>query len=48
VVREGETLAAIAAEVYGDPRLWTALAEANDIDRPRFVTPGTALQVPAL
>jgi nucleoid-associated protein YgaU len=48
VVREGETLAAISAEVYGDPRLWRVLAEANAIDRPRFVPPGTPLQVPAL
>jgi nucleoid-associated protein YgaU len=48
VVREGETLSAIAAEVYGDPRLWRVLAEANAIDRPRFVPAGTALYVPAL
>jgi hypothetical protein len=48
VVREGETLASISAEVYGDPRLWRALAEANGIDRPRFVLAGTPLQVPAL
>ena len=48
VVREGETLAAIAAEVYGDPRLWRVLAEANAIDRPRFVPAGTPLYVPAL
>lgn len=48
VVREGETLTAIAAEVYGDARLWTVLADANDIDRPRFVAPGTPLRVPAL
>jgi len=48
VVREGETLAAIAAEVYGDPRLWRVLAEANTIDRPRFVPAGTPLHIPAL
>lgn len=48
VVREGETLAAIAAEVYGDSRLWRVLAEANAIDRPRFVAVGTPLYVPAL
>jgi hypothetical protein len=48
VVREGETLAAISAEVYGDPRLWRVLAEANGIDRPRFVPAGTPLYVPAL
>jgi hypothetical protein len=48
VVRDGETLASIAAEVYGDPRQWRILAEANDIDRPRFVRAGTPLSVPAL
>jgi len=48
VLREGETLAAISAEVYGDPRLWRVIAEANAIDRPRFVPAGTALTVPAL
>ena len=48
ILREGETLAAIAHEAYGDPRHWRAIAEANDIDRPRFVRPGTALKVPAL
>lgn len=48
IVREGETLSSIASEAYGDPRHWRAIAEANDIDRPRFVAPGTALKVPAL
>jgi hypothetical protein len=48
VLREGETLAAVSAEAYGDPRLWRVIAEANGIDRPRFVRPGTALTVPAL
>ena len=48
VVLEGETLAGIAAEVYGNPRLWRVLAEANAIDRPRFVPAGTPLNVPAL
>jgi hypothetical protein len=48
VVREGETLAAIAAEVYGDPRLWRFLAEENGVDRPRFVPAGTPLRIPAI
>ena len=48
VVREGETLAAISAEVYGNPRLWRVIAEANRIHRPRFVEPGTPLHIPAL
>lgn len=48
VLREGETLATIANEAYGDPRMWRPIAEANGIERPRFVAPGTALKIPAL
>jgi hypothetical protein len=48
VLREGETLAQLAAEAYGDPRLWRVIAEANDIDRPRFVPVGTPLRLPAV
>lgn len=48
VLREGETLSHIAAEVYGDSRLWRPIAEANGIDRPGSVLPGTALVIPAL
>jgi hypothetical protein len=48
VVRDGETLAQLATEAYGNPRLWRVIAEANGIDRPRFLTSGTALKVPAV
>jgi hypothetical protein len=48
VLREGETLAQIANEAYGNSRLWRTIAEANNIDRPRFVAPGTALKIPSL
>jgi hypothetical protein len=48
VLREGETLAHIANEVYGDPRMWRPIALANGIERPRFVPPGTPLRIPAL
>jgi nucleoid-associated protein YgaU len=38
-IKAGDRLPAIAAEVYGDPRLWRVIAEANDIDNPlRFPT----------
>jgi nucleoid-associated protein YgaU len=47
VLRAGETLAHIAQEAYGDPRAWRPIADANGIERPRFVPPGTALKVPA-
>jgi nucleoid-associated protein YgaU len=48
VLREGETLAHIANEVYGDPRMWRPIALANNIQRPRFIEPGTPLVIPAL
>jgi hypothetical protein len=48
VLREGQTLAHVAYEAYGDPSLWRAIAETNGIERPRFVPAGTALVVPAI
>ena len=48
VMREGESLAQLAYEAYGDPRLWSAIADANGIERPRFVPAGTVLRSPAL
>lgn len=47
-LKEGETLQQLAERAYGDPTQWRAIADANDIDRPRFVPPGTTLKVPAL
>jgi hypothetical protein len=47
VIREGETLALVAFEAYGDARLWRLIARANNIARPRFVAPGTALRIPS-
>lgn len=39
-VGAGDRLPLIAAEVYGDPRLWRPIAEANGIDDPlRFPDP---------
>lgn len=48
VLREGETLAHIALEAYGDARLWHVIAAANGIDKPRFVPAGTPLKVPSI
>ena len=47
VFREGENLALIANEAYGDPRLWRVIARENNIERPRFVRPGTPLRIPS-
>lgn len=47
-VREGETLAWIAYEEYGDSSLWRYLASTNDIDDPRRLTPGMMLIISPL
>jgi nucleoid-associated protein YgaU len=33
-IKAGDRLPVIAGEVYGDPRLWRVIAEANDINDP--------------
>ena len=49
VVRPGETLAQIAARVYGDPRLETVLVGANALDSQggSAIVPGMRLEIPA-
>ncbi len=47
VLVAGESLASVAAHDYGDPAAWRGLADANGIDDPMRVTPGTTLLVPA-
>jgi hypothetical protein len=47
-VRDGETLAQLANEAYGDPRLWRVIASQNGIDRPRFLSTGQTLRIPAV
>jgi hypothetical protein len=48
VVREGERIDTIAAEVYGDPAYWPAIARANRLARPRILVPGQLLEIPPL
>ena len=48
IVRRDDTLQSIAAEQYGDPTLWRAIAKANGIVNPRAVQPGTVLMIPKL
>jgi hypothetical protein len=48
VVKLGDTLSAIAAEVYRDPAKWRVIADANRIDDPRRLTIGDRLAVPKL
>jgi nucleoid-associated protein YgaU len=48
VVREGDRLDLIAEDEYGDPSLWTVIARHNQIGRPRFLSPGTVVEIPPL
>jgi len=47
-VRRGDSVTAIAADVYGDPALWRVIAEANNLADPRRLTIGKTLSVPKL
>ncbi len=42
----GDTLQSIARSEYGKPTLWRAIANANDIDDPLRLAPGTTLLIP--
>jgi hypothetical protein len=46
IVREGDTLPAIASREYGDATRWRPIAEANSISNPLALTPGQPLIVP--
>jgi hypothetical protein len=48
VVKRGDTLSSIAAEVYRDPMLWRIIAEANRLDNPRRLEVGKPLTIPKL
>jgi hypothetical protein len=47
-IRQGETLALIAHEEYDDPAEWRRIADANGIDDPKSVKPGTVLTLPPI
>ncbi|RME76091.1 MAG: LysM peptidoglycan-binding domain-containing protein [Planctomycetota bacterium] len=48
VVKQGETLSWIAGKEYDDPSLWRVIADANGIDDPMQIEPGTELVIPAI
>lgn len=47
-VKQGQTLSEIAWQQYQDPGQWRPIAEANDLDNPRLLTPGTVIKIPSL
>src|SRR5438270_269529 len=46
VIRRGDSLHSIAAEVYGDPGAWRVIAEANSLDDPRRLEVRLSLRIP--
>jgi len=48
IIKQGDSLWLVAAREYNDPRLWRPIADNNEIDNPRFLTPGMELAIPPL
>jgi nucleoid-associated protein YgaU len=46
-VKQGDSLWSIAVKKYGDPADWRLIADANRVDNPRMITPGSELVIPA-
>jgi hypothetical protein len=46
VVTQGDSLWSIAAKEFGNTADWRLVAEANEIDNPRLLTPGQELVIP--
>jgi hypothetical protein len=45
-VQRQQTLPLIAWREYNDPAEWRPIAEANNLDNPRYLEPGSVLEVP--
>lgn len=45
--KQGDTVSGIAGLFYKDPTQWRYIADANDIEDPRDLVPGTALTIPS-
>lgn len=43
---QGQTLSSLASDYLGDPTQWRAIAQANNIDDPFNIPPGTQLVIP--
>jgi hypothetical protein len=48
VLQSGDTLSSIAGQHYRRPGEWRLIADANNLDDPRRLTPGTFLTVPPM
>ncbi|HEY9599252.1 MAG TPA: peptidoglycan-binding protein [Cyanophyceae cyanobacterium] len=48
IVKDRERISNMAYEEYEDPALWRPIAEANNIDNPTKLKPGSVLAIPVL
>jgi nucleoid-associated protein YgaU len=48
MVKRGDTLSSIAAEMLGDPARWRIIADANQLDNPRALKTGMTLSIPKI
>jgi LysM repeat protein len=48
VIKQGDSLWLLAAQEYGDPTQWRAIADANHLANPRILEPGTEIVIPPL
>ena len=48
IVKAGDRLPALCQQIYGDPRLYLRVAEANGLDDFRHIAPGSELYFPPL
>ena len=48
VMRGGETLSSIASDEWNRPDAWRSIADANEIEDPRRLHPGTFLTIPVI
>jgi nucleoid-associated protein YgaU len=46
VVVEGETVSSVSYAAYGDPGSWRLIADANELEDPLALAPGTILRIP--
>jgi len=48
IVKRGDTLSSIAAEMLGKPARWRVIADANQLDNPRVLETGMSLSIPKI
>ena len=48
IVKRGDTLSSIAAEMLDDPSRWRIIADANHLDNPGILEVGMSLSIPKI